>query len=338
MNKVIVRKVDEIENDLPRLLDEAYRFGWLASLFGSEENRKDNPSDKPKKIVVKPNLCTMASSESGIISDLKVVKTLVAFFRKKVPGSEIIIVESDSFDRDAEEAFCRLGYTHIAEEGKVKVINLSKAEYISLSIPKIPYELNLPEMFMDNFFFISLANLKTHDYQKITCIFKNQFGCIPDRLKERYHPYLEEVLNTLDELVRPDLCIVDGRMAMEGNGPVDGEPIKTNAFIIGNSSIAVDTVCAQLMGFDPKNVPYLRYAYNMRKYDYRNISVIGDDMKFKFSFIPNKLYFGIRFKIFITRASILTTNFLKKLSFNLIYFGFISTLSRLPKYIKKKVG
>ncbi|OGL38680.1 MAG: hypothetical protein A2042_06060 [Candidatus Schekmanbacteria bacterium GWA2_38_11] len=323
MDEVIVKKIDDLDKDFNRILENFYRQKLFEGIDG--------------KIIIKPNLCTIASRKSGVVSDIKIVEHLIKFFKEKKPDAEILIVESDSFDRDAEDVFTRLGYFDLQKKWNIRLLNLTKEESISIIIPGIPYELNLPKIFLKDFFFVSLANLKTHDYQKITCIFKNQFGCLPDRLKERYHPYLEETLYALDRFIDPDLCIVDGRIALEGNGPVDGEPLETGIMVIGNKSIAVDTVCAQIMGFKPEEVPYLNYAFKKSKYDYKKIKIAGDDLRFNFKFIPKKLYVGIRLKILITRTSVAITNFLKKLSFHILYFGIIQTFSRIPGYIKKQI-
>ena len=77
-----------------------------------------------------------------------------------------------------------------------------------------------------------MACLKTHDYEKITCVMKNQFGCIPDSLKEKYHPYLREVLYFLNKALTPDLCIVDGRIGLQGKGPISGDAVKKDIVIV----------------------------------------------------------------------------------------------------------
>ena len=323
MDEVIVKKINKPDEEFYKVLEDLYNQKLFEGIDG--------------KIVIKPNLCTVASVESGIVSDIKIVECLIKFFKMRKPEAELLIVESDSLDRDAEEVFARLGYLDLQKKWNVRLLNLTKEESVAMIAPGLPYEINLPKIFLGKFFFISLANLKTHDYQKITCIFKNQFGCIPDRLKERYHPYLDETLYALDRFIVPDLCIVDGRIALEGNGPVDGDPLKTGLMIIGNKSIAVDAVCAQIMGFNPETLPYLNYAFKKSRYDYKKIKIIGDDLRFNFKFISKKLYTGIRLKIFITRTSVAITNFLKKLSFHILYFGIIQTFSRIPGYIKKQI-
>jgi len=48
---------------------------------------------------------------------------------------------------------------------------------------------------------------------------------------------------------------------MEGNGPVAGERREAGVVIAGGDPVAVDDVCARLMGFDPMKLALLRHAF-----------------------------------------------------------------------------
>lgn len=47
----------------------------------------------------------------------------------------------------------------------------------------------------------------------------------------------------------PDLVIVDGVLAMEGNGPASKDLINLGKIMAGDDSVALDTVVAYMMGF-----------------------------------------------------------------------------------------
>ena len=55
--------------------------------------------------------------------------------------------------------------------------------------------------------------------------------------------------------------VVDGLVAMEGNGPVAGTPRAAGVMLAGANPVAVDAVCARLMGFDPAKLPLLARAF-----------------------------------------------------------------------------
>ena len=56
--------------------------------------------------------------------------------------------------------------------------------------------------------------------------------------------------------------LVDGIVAMEGNGPVAGDSRPAGLIIAGDNPVAVDAVCARLMGFDENKLPLVRRAFD----------------------------------------------------------------------------
>jgi uncharacterized protein (DUF362 family) len=56
------------------------------------------------------------------------------------------------------------------------------------------------------------------------------------------------------------LVVVDGSMAMEGNGPSMGKLVKMDVIVAGTNPVAADMVAASLMGFEPGEVPTFAWA------------------------------------------------------------------------------
>lgn len=61
-------------------------------------------------------------------------------------------------------------------------------------------------------------------------------------------------------LVRPHLAVIDGFTGMEGAGPVDGTPVDWRIALAGVDALALDTLTAHLMGFDPATIGYLAHC------------------------------------------------------------------------------
>ena len=55
--------------------------------------------------------------------------------------------------------------------------------------------------------------------------------------------------------------VVDGIVAMEGNGPQGGDRRMEGLVIAGGNPVAVDATCARLMGFDPRKLAIVREAF-----------------------------------------------------------------------------
>jgi len=60
--------------------------------------------------------------------------------------------------------------------------------------------------------------------------------------------------------VRRVYHIVDAIVAGEGDGPLDARPMTAGCVLAGPNGLAVDMVCARLMGFDYRRLPILRRA------------------------------------------------------------------------------
>jgi hypothetical protein len=54
--------------------------------------------------------------------------------------------------------------------------------------------------------------------------------------------------------VKPRLAVVDAIVCQEGVGPVFGKPVEMNLVLAGKDLVAVDAVCAKLIGYQPREI------------------------------------------------------------------------------------
>jgi uncharacterized protein (DUF362 family) len=77
----------------------------------------------------------------------------------------------------------------------------------------------------------------------------------------------------------PDLVVLDGFICMEGNGPVDGNPVIMKTAIASADPLKADGVAARLIGFEPEEIGYLYYLRNEEhKGEYSLENLVGDDL------------------------------------------------------------
>jgi len=121
--------------------------------------------------------------------------------------------------------------------------------------------------FLEADLFINVPKLKTHVIAGMTCCMKNLFGLIPANSKSRIHGltgHAKKLTEFFVELYRwrpPDLNIVDGILAMEGDGPSFGTPREVGRIIAGRDGIAVDAVCTRIIGFaSPRDIKLISIA------------------------------------------------------------------------------
>jgi uncharacterized protein (DUF362 family) len=268
-------------------------------------------------VVIKPNLCDLKSSAKGVTTDPRIVEAVIDYIRQKA-DPVIIIVESDHWIATAEEEFVRLGYRNLAEKLDVELVNLSKDEIFEIELDgKYFKTFDTPKTLLVATKFISIAQLKTHTQVRMTCIMKNQFGLISRRLKSKHHPYMSEVLFDINKLFKPDLCVVDALVGMEGTGPADGLPIRVGLIISGTNPVATDAIAATIMGFKPRSIPYLKYAEKHGLGSISKIELFGepiDKVKQKFEFIPWFSYALYRMSFRMKRVGVMIERFFDKLA------------------------
>jgi hypothetical protein len=80
---------------------------------------------------------------------------------------------------------------------------------------------------------------------------------------------------------KPYISVVDGIIAGEKNGPEAPDRKNTGMLIAGTNPVAVDAVCAKLMGFDWRKIPAIQKSFSISRYsicdfNYEDISIESD--------------------------------------------------------------
>jgi len=265
----------------------------------------DSPRERDT-IVIKPNLGDINSPDTGSTTHPFVVESIINFLRKS-GYPEIVIAESNHPVGTADEAFEQLGYRELSERLGVRLVNLSMEKKVRLALNGDYFQtLLVPEILMRATNIINVAKLKTHVQYRMSCAMKNIFGLVPQRNRGRYHPFLNEVLCDLMCVYDRQLCVIDGIVGMEGQGPSQGFPKAAGVVIVGNNAVAADIVAAKIMGFRPSQIPYLKYAMNRLDIREDSIDIVGDidGCKQRFEFIPFASYLLYRSALRLARTGL----------------------------------
>lgn len=106
-----------------------------------------------------------------------------------------------------------------------------------------------------------VCKMKTHALENITGAVKNQYGFIHGAHKTKGHAQypnskrFADMLADLNKCIGVSLHIMDGVVAMEGNGPASGTPVNMNVILMSKDPVALDSVFAKLVYLDPAYVP-----------------------------------------------------------------------------------
>ncbi|MBS7630465.1 DUF362 domain-containing protein [Candidatus Bathyarchaeota archaeon] len=235
--------------------------------------------EKGARVVIKPNVCSSKNPYRMVITDLSVLEAVIRLI--KTMTSNIVVVESDNISGDAERRIKDSGVSDLVRSLDVDFFNLSKDDYETYSFSGI--EIRLPKTVLEADYFINLPKMKTEGHVLVTLSMKNLLGVLQRKKKSVLHKHLDGLLPFLAQKIRNDLIIVDGIVAMEGNGPLIGTPKKLDLIIAGTNPVSVDSVCCRLMGFEPKEVKHIINAEKMGigESSLKNIELVGDIHEFR---------------------------------------------------------
>jgi uncharacterized protein (DUF362 family)/Pyruvate/2-oxoacid:ferredoxin oxidoreductase delta subunit len=272
MEKVALLKCDEYDVDL---LEKKLREGF-ALLGGEAYLKKLIPHNS--KVLLKPNMLSIESKGSPVITHYAVFEAVIRIVKNYT--NDITFGDSPGVG-DSGKAAEKSGLMEVAKRYGVKFDDFRNSVHVKLDnsilckswdVARAPYEADVV---------ITLPKLKTHAMAYFTGAIKNQFGCIPGTQKAAWHTRMPDANNfckmllDLNTLVRTNFAILDGIVAMEGNGPKNGSPYKMNTLIMGESVSAVDSVAVRLIGYkSPLDTPTLKEAY-----DYKWGAVLPEDIE-----------------------------------------------------------
>ena len=262
MEKVALLKCSEYDVDV---LEKKLREGF--ELLGGDNFLK-SLIPYNSTVLLKPNMLSIEGAGSPVITHYNVFEAVIRIIKDY--SSKISFGDSPGFG-DSRKAAERSGLMQVAEKYGVKFEDFTESVHVALdksilcrswNVAKAPYEADV---------LITLPKLKTHAMAYFTGAVKNQFGCIHGTQKAEWHTRMPEANNfckmllDLNTLVGTSFAILDGIVAMEGNGPRNGTPHKMDTLIMGSSITAVDSVAVRLIGYDnPLDTPVLKEAYDSK--------------------------------------------------------------------------
>ncbi len=234
-----------------------------------------------EKILLKPNMLAADNPEKCSVTHPAVFEGVLNL----LSGENVTLTYGDSpgFHSPAAAAK-KIGITAAADKYGAGPADFDSDEEVFYEEALQNKKLRLAKGVLDADGLISIPKLKTHGLQKMTGAIKNQFGCVPGPLKGEMHVKLTsaddfaKMLVDINAYIRPRLFVMDGIMAMEGNGPRGGNPIPMNVLIFATDPVAMDATICRLIDLDPAFVPTTRMGQDvgLGTYEEANIELLGD--------------------------------------------------------------
>lgn len=152
----------------------------------------------------------------------------------------------------------RLGVPVVPFKRPVKAVNPNGRVFHKLSVAAEALEADA---------IVNLPKFKSHRQLLMTVALKNMFGCVIGRRKAWWHVkagsydnYFSRMLVETYEMLRPAITIVDAVVAMEGQGPIKGQPRALNLIMASTDGPALERVAAEIVGIKPARLRTLAAA------------------------------------------------------------------------------
>src|SRR5258707_11624045 len=233
-----------------------------------------------KMAILKPNFVAGRSAGTGSTTSFALLKAVAEEVR--VCGAEPVLCETLGTEFDREATYTILGVEKFCAENGIRILRVDPEggaqDWVELRpkgakrlrtfrVPRVLSEARL----------INLPVLKTHVVSTMTLGMKNPMGLLPRPDRRSMHTFgIDQCIVDMNRGIKPDLTIVDGSVGQDGEGPLYGDKADLQVLVAGRDSLAVDLVCCQLVGIDPRDIPHLKLA--LEQLGKPSWALVGEDV------------------------------------------------------------
>jgi Uncharacterized conserved protein len=230
------------------------------------------------KVLLKPNLLSARLPEDAVDTHPEVVRAVV----RLVKGAGAVPIIGDSpggFGKNIDEIFEKSGMKKMADEENVRLSPFTVSRFVH-GIP-------VARQIFDSDRVISIPKFKTHSITLLTAAVKNMFGAVVGLYKAECHSHapreedFSKVISKVYSIAKPHLSVVDGIVAMEGDGPSSGIVRKMDFVMAGDDAVAIDSCLAKIVGVAPLDILVTKEAYEAKlgEADLSRIEVVGEALE-----------------------------------------------------------
>ncbi len=267
MPRVVVKRAD-------------YEYGTVRdAVFGIMHSIGGERISKGSRVLIKPNLLAPATPDRAMLTHPAVVRAVVEYVLER--GAVPRVGDSPamgSFDKILKESGIGGALdgldVELAEFKDSVVVEAGEPSFSKLEIARDALEADV---------IINLPKLKTHGQMLLTLGVKNLFGCVVGLRKPEWHlrtgvdrETFARVIVLIYKRLKPAFTILDGILAMEGDGPGKGGKPKHVGVLMGSdNALALDMTVCRMLGIAPRAVLTNKIAEEMGLLD-GGIEVEGD--------------------------------------------------------------
>lgn len=240
-------------------------------------------------VVIKPNVKSQSPPGFGIVTDPKVVEPLIPLCFEK-GASKVVLAEGCAYPSGSYHtisAFEAAGYTELAKKWDVGLVDLNSWDSVIVEVEDgfVLEWVRIGRAVLEADFLINVPVLKTHKQTLLSNCVKNiGVGVACREEKKRLHKLgVDRALVDVYSKVIPHFNVVDAIVALEGDGPnlPPGKAKPLGLIVSGRDGLAVDAVCASIIGVEPLEVAHLRLASEkgLGTIDLDRIEILGEPVE-----------------------------------------------------------
>ena len=232
-------------------------------------------------LLLKPNLLVSSAPESCVTTHPAVFRAVAE--QLAAAGARLSYGDSPGFGNPRSVAR-KAGLESVAEELGIPFADFSDGRQVPFPDGELIKTWFIANGALDADGIVSLPKMKTHGLSRMTGAVKNQFGCVPGMRKGEFHARMSDVrrfstmLVDLNRLLQTRLFVMDGIVAMEGNGPRNGDPRPARVLLFSEDPVALDATACRIMNLDPSLVETVVMGEQFGLGTATDIEYLGDDV------------------------------------------------------------
>jgi uncharacterized protein (DUF362 family) len=235
------------------VLAEAFKWVWLNTDIKSGE-----------LVLLKPNL-TYPKFKPGVTTTPQVLEASIKLLKDL--GARVVVGESDGGynSYEVKDAYHDYGLFELEKKYGIKVVNFSadKSSWRKLCIRKYlkEFKVEYPAILEECDHFITFPVPKVHAMTGISLSYKNQWGCVPNIMRLRYHPVFNEAIFAINQIPKSKFTIIDGTYGLTRSGPMVGDVFPWGWLMVSNSFEAADLLVSRLMKVDLRRIKHYKKVF-----------------------------------------------------------------------------
>ena len=239
-----------------------------------------------EQVLIKPNFIAPRGPEVPAQTDGRLILAIARQLRGL--AGKVVVGDSPAWGSARKNgALVGLDEATLASAG-LELRSFDRPCPVTIETPAGPRRVSLDQAVLRADKIINVPKLKAHQQLVLSGALKNAFGAVVGKRKAWWHcryggrpTNFAQMIVGVYQRVRPILNIVDAVVAMEGQGPIRGQPRKLGLLMASVDAAAVDRVSCELVGAKPEELEMLGAAKRAGAgaTDLADIEILGEELE-----------------------------------------------------------